>query len=511
MKRIKYQILLIAIAMMVGCNNDWVQPTDDYALGYAVCSIDAKTEIPQCNMGDTLIFYDLSMGVISSLWTLPESTTLIAGELDEDYIAARFEESGIYQVDLNSTLIGDVDYSQTFYVNVLEELQSTFIMAYMSDTGDTDDDGEPIYEEIRLDSLDRFTMEAAQYELTFASVGPGSPYYYDWVLEGSDNEWVEKATDSVHVANYYTMGTYDVMLVTSRTSPWGCDTLLVKDFITITAPTSDVKVRGIAQNESDQIAISFTSAMPTPSVSVLTDFEVIRNGVSMTPTAIALNSKDITQYLLTIDGGMWNGDEVTVSYTGTTIEGLAGNSLATFENVEAEPLIVNLIANGDFESDDNLPILISRTTWTEMDYCDGIGISTDQAYSGDRSFYYYVPANAESDGVGRCLRPASGDYFYMERGVDYMFEYRWYATTLYAWASFGLECSSWMYSVTTVSGSTALWTDPIGEWKQNSAIINIADYEEAEQNSYFYSLGHDASELSVYLDDIRLYEYKKHE
>ncbi len=495
-----YQIvLLLGIALMVACNNEWVQPTDDYAKGYAVCSIDAKLEIPQTNIGDTLIFYDLSMGVVDRLWDIPHNATLIEGQLTEDYISLTFNTSEVVDVTLNSTMVGDVEYTQTFTINVLEELQANFYMSYFVPTEELDDNGDIVYDEVILDTLSKFEMEAAQYELKFASIGPGTPYYYDWVLDGSAEERIYTSSDSTAYANYYVEGVYDVMLITSRTSPWGCDTVFVKDFLTITTPTSPVTVRSIEQNSSDQIVVSFTSAMPTPVSTAVDEFVVNRNGDIMTPTAITLNPDNITQYLIDIDGGMWNGDDVTVSYEGESVLGLAGNELSQFTDYVATPLIVNLITNGDMESDDLLPVVYSG--WDEGSYTNG-SVSEDIVHTGTRSYHFQVAA-----GESRTLRSNISADIYLAANTDYVFEYYWYGVELYKWASCSLGARSWFdFGVTW----NACWVDPIGEWKlQRSNVFQVPEGVEAS-NSYYWEFGPDGNGIDVYLDDFAVYEYKTH-
>lgn len=504
MKHIINNILLLSgvVSMASSCTKEYVQPSPDYAKGYAVCSIDAKLDTPMTNPGDTIYFKDLSMGVENREWVFPDNATILYGDSKAETVAATFTTPGFTSVQLNNRLIGDVDYNPVFNFNVLEILQADFRMSYARPTGEYDANGVAICDTIVLDTLDKFTMEAGQYDLQFAAVGPGQPFYYYWDLEGSAEKVISVSEDSLATAHYYLEGTYDVEFIASRTSPWGCDTVRVEDFITITKPTTNVKIRSIDQNSKDQIVMSFTSAMNAPASSTKSDFSVTRNGVAMDILSLAINPDDITQFIIEIDGGMWCGDDVTVSYNGDGITGLAMNVLDPFTDVEANPLINNLIPNASFESDDNEPAVYAD--WTVVDDDLYGHFSTDVAHTGKRSYYFMMPTDYAPT---LNLRNQEAADFQLKPGTTYSYSY-WVYGLRGSWGGSGIDARAWF----DVGAWIACYIggDQTGQWLKMEKIFTLST-EADSANSYFWSLGNDGGGCERYVDDFLLYEYKRHE
>ena len=201
--------------------------------------------IPQYNFSDALAtsgdkriqrddfasFADLSKGVISRTWTIPQSASIINLEgrdpSEMDLIQVLFVEPGQFEVNLKDEFIDSaVELDTTFNVTVLDYIQTNF------DVISIDSD---FYEET--------PTQITMYEggtITFQDVSLGNPNRRKWTLPGGDPSSAggisieEDDQVSTIAVNYATTGTYDVELISWRQYPEGAaDTLRIPNYINI--------------------------------------------------------------------------------------------------------------------------------------------------------------------------------------------------------------------------------------------------------------------------------------
>jgi len=92
--------MLIIISLLYGCEKEYVPPTNSDFSDAVVTSSPNKS----IQVGDFTSFADLSKGVVSRTWSIPESATIInldgRNASDLALIHVRFDKPGVFEVNL---------------------------------------------------------------------------------------------------------------------------------------------------------------------------------------------------------------------------------------------------------------------------------------------------------------------------------------------------------------------------------------------------------------------------
>lgn len=531
MKNIFKILSLSSLVLLGACSKEYEAPTAEYAFPFSSTNVKSKMK---ANLDTEYAFSDLSLGVNSRAWrfgTLNEGVivdslsngdkvqytgeeldsrvtftddysdyvTFVEGDQLSDQVVVKFTKPGVCVVNLRNTLVDpSLNLDISYPVNVLDSIQLSFI-------GKSADLENPETDTIRFDSkVDPSISLEAGSEVIFESTTLGLPTDYEWTLDGSDEGvvtnklWLD--TDVIQAtAHYYVPGTYDVQIIGSRTEPWGQDTLVLENYITITPSNKSASVASIEQTEDESLILYCTLPLKTETISA-DKFSVTRNGAPVEVTSLKAVTGFSTRMEMEIDGGAWNGDEILVSYTGG-IKTLVDTDLEAFTDMAFTPLIVNLIPNGDLELDTDLPLLYSG--WDVVSDPATLSLSTEIFQSGLRSMKY-----VQQPGSGLVIRSNPTADFVLEAGKQYMFEYSFYGIVAGRWAQCMLEGRPTWFDFGI--SSNACWVGSVGEWTKQAKVFTMPETAPAG-NTYFWNFQPDGNGMEVYLDDFMVYEYKKHE
>jgi hypothetical protein len=137
MRKFSYIIFVLVLAVFFGgCNNDdWEAPIAEPS--HHVTYTSEGNFGNRIQVGNDISFSDVSLGVVSRTWTLPESASFENGSSQltsgESTIHAIFNEPGIFDVQLSQTFANDAyvgenlvgkTYDTTFTITVLDMIKA---------------------------------------------------------------------------------------------------------------------------------------------------------------------------------------------------------------------------------------------------------------------------------------------------------------------------------------------------------------------------------------------------
>ena len=248
----------IVFLVIIACQKDDAIP--QYNFSDAIATSGDK----RIQRDDFASFADLSKGVISRTWTVPQSASIINLEgrdpSEMDLIQVLFVEPGQFEVNLKDEFIDSaVELDTTFNVTVLDYIQTNF------DVISIDSD---FYEET--------PTQITMYEggtITFQDVSLGNPNRRKWTLLGGDPSSAggisieEDDQVSTIAVNYATIGTYDVELISWRQYPEGAaDTLRIPNYINIVeAPEALPIINSINEKINGEIHLKYNVELQSSS------------------------------------------------------------------------------------------------------------------------------------------------------------------------------------------------------------------------------------------------------
>lgn len=290
------------------------------------------------------------------------------------------------------------------------------------------------------------------------------------------------------------------------------------------------KLTSINMTPEDKLELTFSSKLSEASLSTDCGLIVMRNDVAMTITDIAVGS---TSYKVVIgigDGGIWNGDDVKVSYTTGTLETPGGNPVVAITDNVVDgvaavyaPYNHNLIPNGDFEDASPLPVVFNQwSPYTGESFISFPTSSFGGAVASGEKCMKVGPVILEDPNV-RIMDDANRiklkvgakykghSYFQGEGNINGLYQHivivpydsqgKWWDSSI---------CTMWI-------GGPA----ECGIWHQDSKDLDLnlgatipADYvlpESGEIDVYVRFPAIKTGDITLYYDKVELYEYKKHE
>ncbi len=486
-----YNFWCIITMLFVSCNV-YETPSESFSFATVVSSVNSSNVV---NVRDILTFQDISQGIVSRKWNITNAE-FVKGDSITAKVKIRFMKPGVQQVHLLASFIkSDYNLDTTFTITVLDTITANF---------------NAMSNGIIYTSKQRITAEAGSGPITFTADCGGFPVYYRWFLKGSAEEGFFGRDLTKVEANYYLPGKYDAMLVASREQPWGLDTILIKEYLTILPSTKPASVQRILQTSDDKLEVAFNLGMKAPAVADITAFKVMRNNIPVSIKSLTLKSGDFTRFIMEIDGGVWNGDDVMVSYANGSVQSVVNTALSAFSDIAFTPYNANLILNPGFESG----------SWSKAFYnnnwgiLENAGISTTQVHSGSQSVYMEAPSS-----VGGMM--LEGDDYKGITGFrtnkSYKMEFWVYNKTLASYAEFGLNIidgSNWETIIKSWTGGTAAgvtkdqWVKLSFNFKPNNPVDpNMVVKADSDKGRLWFYI---SSNFKGYIDDFMLYEIKRH-
>lgn len=484
---LKHSLLVLLALMFVQCN-EYENPSDEFSYGAIANNFKGK----EVNINTIYTFQDLSHGVTTRTWDFGADTEFVEGNAQSDHVKVRFTKAGQRNIRFDATYINNAyKYDTTYVINVLDLVKADFAVKV---DGVTYTSSQPI------------TLEAGSGVVSFESKSDGSPAYFQWIMIGSAEGKFEGGADFSSInTNYYLPGKYDVKLIASRDEPWGADTIVVKNYVTITPTTKTAKIQSIVQTEDEKLKLAFNLAMKAPQASDISSFTVVRNGSNATIKSLSLDATDATKFVMELDGGVYNGDDVKVSYTPGNITSLLNTALDGFSAISFDPIIKNLITNPGFENG-----TWGNATDGAWATIPGCGLKTDIVHSGTYSYYINNTSTSGRLMVDESLLTMSG----LRERKNYVLEYWVYNQTSVQDAECGVritqEKPSWIEICKNWLGAGTNYSDiSFNEWKKVTIKFGSsypdkinADTDNGRLQFYF------SSGFKGYIDDFKFYEIK---
>ncbi|GAA4820809.1 hypothetical protein [Algivirga pacifica] len=399
MKKVNHILLISLLSLFWACN-EWEAPTAEPA-HHLVMSSEADYD-NRVEVGGKISFGDISRGVVSRTWTLPEGAVMEGTEKQTstaDVIHAVFHQVGVQEVKLSQTFassayIGDVqvgaNVDTSFTVTVLEPIQIELTAKYVNGDG-------IVGEELVLTDNAKNPLMAGE-SIRFFYTATGEPAEVVYTLKGAGNE--EVVYDLAQLVNgvadetdvqYKKLGVYSMAIVAQRDRPFGTDTIQVSNFIEVVPSTEPVVLTGVYAKEG-KIALDFSREIDPLSVDQGAFVVTIENGDNVLAPTIAKASIDVQEgniVLLELEGEtIYNDDLIKVSYTPGTMR---STDFVTVDAIKEEPLIFkpseNILSNGIFDygfensTASNWPYLWWGAPW------DGytLDVVDTESYTGSKS------------------------------------------------------------------------------------------------------------------------------
>ncbi|MEN9918915.1 MAG: hypothetical protein RL662_1351 [Bacteroidota bacterium] len=485
---LKFTLLVLLAPIFIQCN-EYENPSDEFSYGAIANNFKGK----EVNINAIYTFQDLSHGVITRTWDFGTDTEFVEGDAQSDHVKVRFTKAGQRYIRFNATYIDNAyKYDTTYVINVLDLVKADFV-AKVND--------------ITYTSSQSITLQAGSGVVSFQSKSDGVPAYYQWIMEGSAEGTLEGGADLTSInTNYYLPGKYDVKLIASRDEPWGADTIVVKNYVTITPTNKTARIQSIVQTQDEKLQLAFNLAMKEPKTSDISSFTVVRNGANATIKSLSINTSDATKFVMEIDGGVYNGDDLKVSYTPGSITSQLNTTLESFTSIRFIPIVKNLITNPGFENG----------TWGNATdgvwaVIPGCGLRTDIVHSGTHSYYINNTSTSGRLVVDESLLVING----LREDKNYVLNFWIYNQTSVSDAECGVritqEKPSWIEICKNWLGAGTNYSDiSFNEWKEITVKFGPAHSEKIRANTdngrlqFYFSSG-----FKGYIDDFNFCEIKE--
>ncbi|WP_109831856.1 Ig-like domain-containing protein [Reichenbachiella versicolor] len=356
----------------------------------------------QVQVNDSITFADVSSGVISRTWTLPEnigtavSTGTSMSTADLDYFV--FSEPGKHEVKLS------LDFGEPFYINGFQQEETSYDSLIIVDVLDSvrltitgqrlDKDGNV---ESSLDmSTGALNEVVSSRSVSYSYTATGEPAELIYMLDGSDPARVdyvaadlEAGTADVTTVKYKKVGTYDAVFLARRTRPAGIDTVVFRDFIKV-VPSSDPVDLDALTEVDNKVELNFSREMDATTINP-SDFDILieNNGIEIKPLVSSIDLKAGEQNVVVItfsEETLYNTDTVTVDFT--------AGSLMTSDGV----LVTDFSERVDFGADNLLEVQggfegssssnWGQVYWNGADLGQTVSVVTDFARTGSNSLKF---------------------------------------------------------------------------------------------------------------------------
>lgn len=345
MKKINIALILSLIALTFGCNsNEWEAPGAEPS-HQVVYSSEEDFE-NRIEVGGDISFGDVSRGITTRTWTIPESATIIGQDSKSsgsDIIHVVFNEVGMQEVKLSQTFssnayVGETQVGTqvdtTISVKVLEPISLGVTARYINKDGSAGD-------ELNLsDNAENELM--AGNSIRFFYTATGEPANLTYYLEAGDPE--EVAYDETQIVDgsanetdiqYKRLGTYSMAVIAERERPFGADTVAIDNFIKVIASTEPVDLTGVYEKEG-MMALDFSREMDPTSVDPTTFTVNIDNNGTLWSATVLNAIVDPNQGNIVLleleDETLYNDDMVSVSYTPGALQTTDFMKSEAFEN-----------------------------------------------------------------------------------------------------------------------------------------------------------------------------------
>ncbi len=329
----------MAVLLLVSCGEDLSVETADTNHRIVVTSeMDFENKV---SVNGHIDFGDVSRGVVSRTWTLPEGKGIsrISGEKgntsSKEVIKGFFFKPGTYDVTLSQTFGGDVypnddstspingrELDTTIVVTVLDSLRADLKLYYINDDGSTG-------AELTLeDDAENELTASRSVRLTYTSVGEEDNVI--WSSNGGKPDRINTTLNEIDM-RFNKLGSWDLDFLASRFRPRDADTISFEKIIKVIPSTDPVVLESVFEKDGF-VALSFSRDMD-PATLNENNFSVRleNDGTVFNPTIAGATVDDSENniVLLELSGErMYDNDLAFVSYT--------PGSLKTADQVDAD-------------------------------------------------------------------------------------------------------------------------------------------------------------------------------
>ncbi|WP_139958666.1 SwmB domain-containing protein [Flavicella sediminum] len=363
--------MLVLLVLVTSCTNmdEYDVPSGNYSSFWARTTKDNSAVDKICNINDYVAFYDLSRNVLSHEWTTPSETKFLSkefteqdsvyskfvigngGKSKEDLINVYFPKAGVYEINLLNT------YKDSVAESVFVEATGVWMVdkSYSVDVfADPNPAGAIFYKEEKVFSLKEtetpslenkanwpvINIEAGE-ELVFMDESiTGRADGAKWSFEGGKPETSSK--DSLGVV-YNKLGQFTATLTSTRKDPSKSVGKYMPVIVQVNPSSKPFTINGAVSMDVQKV-ISFAVTGEVASVlGAAANFTVhVSNTAAgfdqnIEVASVQINTEDATVLELELKEPIYNTDEVTIAYAGTSLISVDERVL---QNFDATPITI---------------------------------------------------------------------------------------------------------------------------------------------------------------------------
>ena len=406
MKKITFNILKFSILLIIivsACKKDDGLKLNEPSHRVVFTSeMDFENKI---EVHGEISFGDVSPGVESRTWTFPAGVVDIIDSDDDNTsteanVKTVFNQIGVFEVNLKQTFKEDAFVGNSQQGRNLD----TNIIVTVLDSITVQLEGNYINPDGTIGAALDFSNNAeneipAARSVRLRWIGDGEPRIISWDFERADPTTFVSMDSTIDV-KYKFLGTFDLMVIGSRSRPFGVDTLFLENFMKVVPSTDPVVVEEVTDQDG-HIAVVFSRELEAATLEA-TDFSisVYNDGGLITDnfTNISLDPVDGNIVLIDLGGEtIYNDDSISVSFTDGT--------LISTDGVLADPFSDGLLAfqkenilatNSNFDygfETSSSSNWVFPTGWNAEWGLYTMNITSDNVYEGNNSAYIEIEAN----------------------------------------------------------------------------------------------------------------------
>ena len=332
---IKFLIIALMVQGIFSCKESIVH--DEFNHSYVTTSFGDQTNLMQVN--DTMSFIDLSRGIVSRTWTIPEGVAVDEkGEpittSTSDNFKVSFIKFGTFEVALSQTFKGNVYtdngqletniYDQKLTIQVLDSVRASFTANYVSDDKILENGNGKLHE-VQAGRIVNFEVNstgAPKTNIITLDNKKSAPTQVTAALNPTTGKYVASA-------KFSKPGIYNISLLSS--SDFGNSKVEYTDFIKVIPSTDPVTLDMVERYSEDEIGLVFSRSMQNAVTCSKSAFTIsIENAAAPVAAEIVALSSIDNIVKIKMSTKLYNSDIIKISY-----DDVIGN-LITEDLVEAK-------------------------------------------------------------------------------------------------------------------------------------------------------------------------------
>ncbi|RJE72417.1 hypothetical protein BGP76_00035 [Reichenbachiella sp. MSK19-1] len=386
---------MLAMMILAACGEELNSP-EVVIPSHRVIKVSQSANGNIINAGGAIDFADVSQGVVAREWTFSnEDHIVIEGDVTEEQLKVTFNQVGDYEVNLHQEFKSDAysgkgttpigqSLDTAFSVTVMPKVEVIEMKANLLDAtgtvGREIDLNPDVPTDIPFGSVIRYTY-----------VAEGSPTQISGDLNGAELVDEDPANSTFDVKYIELEKVYSMSPIFTRPMPQSSDTLVFTDFVKCVRSSDPVTLTELASQENF-VSIEFSRGLDPTSIKS-EEFSIAvttaGGGTLMPVFDAAISPSNASVVLLTMTSEQfYSDDQVTVTYSGTSLETADKAKVSSFADEESMVIEVNILEESGYDysfESSGITWVAGTTAWLGGDFTNTLEKTTLRATEGATS------------------------------------------------------------------------------------------------------------------------------